>query len=45
MRLPGSAFVDYVHDYPRDLSDSDGTGLTKHPVLGGLDRAILPDRP
>jgi len=43
--LPGSAVTDCVRDCPRSPSDLNGTGLTKHPVLGGLDRAILPDRP
>jgi len=43
--LPGSAVADCVRDYPRGPSYSDGTGLTKHPVLGGLDRASRPIAP
>ena len=40
--LPGllcSAVPDKVRDCPRGPADLNGTGLTKHPVLGGLDRA------
>ena len=43
--IPGSAVADCVHDFPRGPAALNGTGLTKHPVLGGLDRAVLPDRP
>ena len=37
--LLGSAVPDTVRDCPRGPADLNGTGLTAHPVLGGLDRA------
>jgi len=31
-----------TQDYPHNCVDLNGTGLTIHPVLGGLDRASRP---
>ena len=43
--LLGSAVPDCVRDSPRGPPDLNGTGLTIHPVLGGLDRASRPIAP